>query len=121
MHELSIATSLVELACAEASRLGAARVDALHLRVGPLAGIVPDALRFSFDLATADTPIAGARLVIVDVPIVAFCERCDAEREIRSPQQLACPACGAMTPDIRQGADLELFAMEIGDDEAAHR
>jgi hydrogenase nickel incorporation protein HypA/HybF len=58
MHELSIAMSLVELATEEAERRGASRVSALHVHVGPLSGVVSDALRFSFTLAAEGTPIA---------------------------------------------------------------
>jgi hydrogenase nickel incorporation protein HypA/HybF len=62
VHELSIAVSLVELACEEVERRQLQRVQALHVRVGPLSGIVTDALRFSFDVAAAGTPIEGALL-----------------------------------------------------------
>jgi hypothetical protein len=36
VHELSIAVALVEMACEKAADLGDVRVDALHLRLGPL-------------------------------------------------------------------------------------
>ena len=64
MHELSIAVSLVELACEEVERRQLQRVQALHVRIGPLSGIVTDALRFSFDVAAAGTPIEGALLKV---------------------------------------------------------
>jgi hydrogenase nickel incorporation protein HypA/HybF len=64
MHELSIANALVELACEEAEHRGLHRVQALHIRIGPLAGIVKEALLFSFDLAAAGTAIEGARLEV---------------------------------------------------------
>jgi len=63
MHELSVALSLVELATEEGGRHGG-RVCAVHIRIGQLAGVAKDALAFSFDIATHDTPIAGSRLVI---------------------------------------------------------
>jgi hydrogenase nickel incorporation protein HypA/HybF len=66
MHELSVAMSLVELACEEAERLQARRVEALHVRVGPLSGVVKEALLFSFDIAAAGTSIDGARLKVED-------------------------------------------------------
>ena len=43
MHELSIALGLVEAAQEEAERLHA-RVSAVHLRLGALSGVVPEAL-----------------------------------------------------------------------------
>lgn len=68
VHELSIAVSLVELACEEASRQKLDRVQALHVRVGPFSGIVTEALVFSFDIAAAGTPIEGAALKVVETP-----------------------------------------------------
>ena len=121
MHELSIAMSLVELATEEAERRGASRVNALHLRIGPLSGVVGDALRFSFEMAAEGTEIAGAALVIDETPIVAYCARCGVEREIPSAQLLCCPECGAGTPNVIRGAELELFALELDEDVAAHR
>ena len=64
MHELAIATALVEVACEEVAHRRLERVQALHVRIGPLAGVVKEALLFSFDLAAAGTPIEGARLEV---------------------------------------------------------
>ena len=64
MHELSIAIDLVEVACAQAERLGAVRVQALHVRVGRLSGVVKEALTFSFDMAAQGSTVEGARLEI---------------------------------------------------------
>jgi hydrogenase nickel incorporation protein HypA/HybF len=68
MHELSIAVALVELACEEAERQQLPRVQALHVRIGSLSGIVTDALIFSFDVAAAGTPVEGASLKVDATP-----------------------------------------------------
>src|SRR4051794_25002965 len=68
MHELSIAMSLVDAICEELPSLGAVRVRAVRVRVGALSGVVGQALAFSFDVASEDSPIAGARLEIEDTP-----------------------------------------------------
>ncbi len=122
MHELSIAMSLAEIASEEAARLGAARVTAVHVRVGALSGVVPDALQFSWDIAIAETAVAGARLQIEDVPVTIYCDRCAAERTLPSPQHLRCPVCNELALQIRGGRDLALTALEIDDEYAgAHR
>lgn len=112
MHELSIALSLVDLAQEEAERLGG-RVCAVHLRIGALAGVVPEALLASFEMASAETPLEGSRLVIVDAPVVVYCPQCRAERELRSVQSFCCPVCGTPTPQVKRGRELELVALEI--------
>jgi hydrogenase nickel incorporation protein HypA/HybF len=115
MHELSIALELVEVAVAEAQRLGDVRIVALHLRVGPLAGIVPDALRFSFDVAAAGTAIEGARLEIEQDEVTAWCATCAEARALASMQHRRCPVCDDATPDLLGGDGLELTALEIAD------
>lgn len=121
MHELSIAVSLVDAALERARDLPGERVRALHLRLGPLAGVVRDALLFSFEIAVADTALAGATLEIEDVPLVVHCPRCDADRILETPQRLCCPVCEAPTGDVITGRELEFYALEMEDDVAAHR
>jgi len=68
MHELSIALSMIEMAHEEVVRRGGCRVTALHLKLGPLSGVVREALEFSY---------------------------------------------GELSPEIVQGRDLEVVALEI--------
>jgi hydrogenase nickel incorporation protein HypA/HybF len=121
MHELSIALSLVEQAAEEAGRLGDVRVDALHLRLGPLSGVVKDALLFSFEIAAAGTPVEGARLEIEEVPLTVLCHQCGAERVLPTIQHFRCPACDSPTPDVVRGRELEFVAMEVIDHAAPDR
>jgi hydrogenase nickel incorporation protein HypA/HybF len=112
MHELSIAISMVEMASAEAAQRGA-QINAVHLRLGPLSGVVKEALLFSWDIACADTPLAGARLVVEEVPVAVFCDTCQAEQVLAELPYLRCPVCAAPTPDIRRGKELLVTALEI--------
>ena len=112
MHELSIAISIVDTAREEAEKRGV-RVSAVHLRLGALAGVVKDALLFSYDMASQDTPLAGSRLLVEDLPVVVFCPKCDARRDLPSVQSFACPVCGSPTRDILQGKELEVYALEV--------
>jgi hydrogenase nickel incorporation protein HypA/HybF len=112
MHELSIALSIIEGAEEEAARLSG-KVTAVHLRLGQLSGVVKDALLFAYDLACESTPLAGSRLLIEEVPAVVFCSQCAAERTLASIQLFCCPVCGALTPKVVQGRELELVALEL--------
>jgi hydrogenase nickel incorporation protein HypA/HybF len=112
MHELSIALSIVEGAQEEAARHGG-KVMAVHLRLGQLSGVVKDALLFAYDLACEATPLAGSRLLIEEAPVVVFCSDCAAERTLASVQSFCCPVCGALTPEVVQGRELELVALEL--------
>ena len=112
MHELSIALSILDLAGEEASRRGA-RVVAVHLKLGPLSGVVKEALESAYALAREGTPMASAALVIEEVPLVVHCPICAADRTLDAVQPLCCSACGAATNDIVSGRELEVSALEI--------
>jgi hydrogenase nickel incorporation protein HypA/HybF len=121
VHELSIAVTLVELAAERVAEIGAARVDAVHVRLGALSGVVEEALRFSFDLAAGGTSLDGARLVVERVPVVVFCAACGAERVLAEPLRFRCPVCGAPAGDLVRGREIELTALEVDDHAAADR
>jgi len=113
MHELSIAMSIIDTAAAEAARRGAAQVSAVHLKLGPLSGVVKDALLFSYELACDGTVLQGSELIIEEMPVVVFCPSCEAEQVIESIQSFCCPVCGTLTSEVIRGRELEVFAMEI--------
>lgn len=113
MHELSLATSVVELATRHAAEQGGGRVTAVTLRIGRLSCVHEDALRFSFDLVRAGTPLADARLEIVPVPVRIWCPACGGERELPGIQRFACPDCGTPSADIRAGRELDLESIEL--------
>ena len=113
MHELSIAMSLLDVAQEELERHPGARVEALHLRVGPLSGVVKESLVSAYELAREQTPLANARLIFEDIPIVIFCSKCLAERPVQSLQYFCCAECGTPASDVRRGRELELAALEL--------
>src|ERR1700689_1246386 len=120
MHELSIAMGIVEAATDEAQRRGV-DVSAVHLRLGALSGVVKDALMFSYEVACQDTPLQGSQLIVVDVPVIVFCPKCQEMRTLPSVQLFQCPVCSLPTMDVRQGRELEVFALEVQGDELPER
>lgn len=113
MHELSIASRIVDLATERCRAAGGARVTAVTLRIGRLSCVHEAALRFSFDLVREQTPLADAELQIIEVPVTAWCPACGVDRELPGIQQFACPCCGTPTRDIRTGRELDLESIEL--------
>jgi hydrogenase nickel incorporation protein HypA/HybF len=112
MHELSIAMSIVEMAQEEAAQRGV-QVQAVHLKLGALCGVVKEALLSSYEMACDDTPLRGSRLVIEEVPVVIFCPQCKMQRPLHSVQLFCCAECGTPTSEIVHGKELEVIALEI--------
>jgi hydrogenase nickel incorporation protein HypA/HybF len=115
MHELSIAMSIVDMAQEEAE-LREVKIAAVHLELGPLSGVVAEALLFSYEMACSDTQLEGSRLVIKEVPIVVYCPVCKVQRTLSSMQWFCCPECGTPTADVIHGRELIITALEVRDE-----
>lgn len=108
MHELSIAGSIVDIAADHARRHGGGAVAEVTLRIGRLSCVHEDALRHAFALLAEGTPLAGARLCVVEVPVRIWCPACADEVELPGIQRFVCPQCGHASGDIRAGRELEI-------------
>ncbi len=108
MHELSIAEAVVE-ACAQ--RAEGARVVRVRLEVGALAAVMPDALRFCFDICAQETPVEGAALEIDEIPGRAVCRHCERAFTLRSLLDRC--TCGGDNLEIVAGEELRVKEMEV--------
>ena len=92
-------------------RLGDQRVAIVRLEIGELAGVVIDAMRFSFDVAVQGMSLADAKLDIVKVGGVARCNACGIESPMHS---FATPClCGSFDRELVQGHELRLVEVEV--------
>jgi hydrogenase nickel incorporation protein HypA/HybF len=114
MHELSLAMSLLEVATEEAARQWASRVAAIHVKLGPLAGVVKEALTLAFKLAREGSALPDVELLVQEVPVSAYCPCCEAERGVVSVQELCCVECASPVTKVLRGRELEVVALEIG-------
>ncbi len=112
MHEVSIMEGAVRMAVDAARSSGASRVLALRLRVGTLSGVVPEALRFAFDVVCRDTIAEGASLELTTVPAAAWCPSCRAEFEC-ADFIAECPRCHNPDGELRRGRELEIASVEV--------
>ena len=117
MHEMGIALQIVEIATASLpADLGEARVARVNLKVGKLAAVVPESLRFCFDVAVKDTLLAGANLAIEEIPVVARCKDCNAQWTIDEPVFI-CKTCESGSLDILSGRELDIESIEVVEEE----
>jgi hydrogenase nickel incorporation protein HypA/HybF len=121
MHELSIATSIVESVSEAAARYPGARVKEVRLRVGALSSVIEDSLQFCWGLATEGTPLAGAALAIDMLPVIVHCAACRADIVLDGVQSFRCPRCGELAADLRQGRELEIESIEIEEADECQR
>ena len=108
MHELAVAESVVSSVL---ERTGDRRVSVVRLRIGRLAGVVPDALSFCFELATAGTQLEGASLEIAEEHGRARCRRCGSDFDL-DDSILLC-ACGSADVQLLSGRELSVTSVEV--------
>ncbi|MFD7900764.1 hydrogenase maturation nickel metallochaperone HypA [Kitasatospora sp. NPDC059747] len=112
MHEMSIAAAVVEQVDAAAREHGAAGVARVRLQVGELAGVVPEALDFCFELVCAGTLVAGAVLDTEAVAARARCTPCEVEWAVGMPPDLGCPSCSGGGVELLCGRELQILGVE---------
>jgi len=94
-----------------AKSAGARRILKLRLRIGSLSGVVPEALRFAFDVVCRGTMAEGATLEIEALPAACWCATCSAEFECADFFN-ECPRCHNVSGELRRGRELEIAAVE---------
>ena len=109
MHELAITEAVVD---AILERTGEAEVRCVRLEIGRLSGVVPDAVRFSFEVLREGTSLHGARLEIIEPAGNGRCRTCTMMFDVDDPIVL-CPACGGADVEVQSGRDLRILSVEV--------
>jgi hydrogenase nickel incorporation protein HypA/HybF len=115
MHEMGIALQIIQIATESIPPdLKAVRVARVNLKVGKLSAVVPESLRFCFEVASKETALEGAELTIEEIPVVARCRDCQAEWTISKPA-FACETCESGNLEILAGRELDIESIEIAE------
>lgn len=114
MHELSIARAVVAEVEDAARDHGAVAVRSVTLSIGRLAGVVPGALTFGFELASRATMLEGAALIIEVEPVVVWCPSGEHPVQL-DDMRFVCPEHGCPTPELLSGKQLEIVRFETTD------
>lgn len=112
MHEMSIVDALLRAVRQEVSEPDLDRVTVVSVRLGQLRQVVPEMLQFCFQAAVHETPLAGARLEVEQVPARAQCASCREEFAVEE-QWFECPACRTTSAKLLQGDELLLVCIRL--------
>jgi hydrogenase nickel incorporation protein HypA/HybF len=112
MHEMSIATALleqVEQALPENSRLVEVRID-----VGALEHLDSEVMRLAWQSLTAEAPaLADSALEINRVSLRIRCRNCGCVHEPEDIYGMLCPQCASAQPEILQGSGIVLTGLSV--------
>jgi len=109
MHELGITRNVVSIVSERAQGQKVLRVT---LEVGRLSGMLPEAIRFCFDVCSEGTPVQGALLEIVEIEGRGDCAACGARPVMTAPLG-RCPVCQEPSLRIVAGTELKIKEMEM--------
>jgi len=113
MHEVGIMASALDAIRQQAGEHGATRVSRIVLRIGALAGVDAEALRFAYEALAPGSIAADAVLEIEAVPARARCAACVTEFGVEQGYIFQCPRCGEYSGDIRAGRELGIARLEF--------
>jgi len=119
MHELSIATSILEAVENESAKRPELHFEKVGLRIGEVAGVDIDSLTFGWEAITRDTVWQALELEIESVPRRNRCDDCKYVFEVNDYSQLNCPRCNAFPTFNISGDELEIAYIEVEEPEEA--
>jgi hydrogenase nickel incorporation protein HypA/HybF len=93
---------------------GATRVNIVHVTIGELTEIVPDALQFAWEALTPGTIAEGAVLEIRETGGRSLCLQCGAEFEHgRFDRRCQVPECGSYATKVIVGDELTIDDIDV--------
>ena len=112
MHEIGIASSILETLDAEARKRPGEKIIAVGLRIGELSSIDRDALTFAFEALTRETSWDNLKVEIEWCPRRQRCLACSEEFAVAG-YEMACPKCGKCRSTCISGTELDIAYLEL--------
>lgn len=112
MHELGIATSILDCVEKEARKHSGQRITKVGVKIGELSGVDVDALQFGFECIVKQTDWEHLKLEVESVPRVQRCTKCGAEFRMADFDP-HCPQCGEFATECISGEELDIAYMEV--------
>jgi hydrogenase nickel incorporation protein HypA/HybF len=113
MHELPATRGMLDVAVEAAREAGAPRIVAIDVVIGDLSSMVGDSVQFYFDILSADTIAAGARVRMRRAAATASCGSCGAGYDVALPLSPACASCGAPELVVSGGREFYIESIEV--------
>jgi hydrogenase nickel incorporation protein HypA/HybF len=114
MHELSIAQSILEIVETEMKSRPNARAMVVGVRIGAMAAIDPESLRFGFDASVKGTDLDGLKLELRITEAERQCLMCDHRYKMLALES-NCPECGSHDAIPLGGDELDIEYLEVDD------
>ena len=108
MHELGITQNIVSIVVEHSQ---GKKVQRVLLEIGKLSAIMPDAVKFCFDICSQGTVLEKANLEIIEIPGLAVCRQCGTE--IILEKLFGKCNCGSTQLHLIAGEELKIKEIEV--------
>ncbi len=109
MHELALCSAIADAVRKHAE---GRTVETVHITIGHFRQIVPDTLRFCWQVQTEHNDLAGTELDITFVDAVIRCSGCGSETRLSDPVMI-CAACGSHTVELIAGEEFLIESISL--------
>lgn len=105
MHEFALAKNLLNAVLHEAQLNKINKICSIKVVIGEMTAALPEALKFSFEALSRDTPAEGAELIMEKFPLQLKCQDCGT---VFAPRELnfTCLNCQSRFTEIARGREL---------------
>jgi len=114
MHEMGIASSVLDAVRIEAARFPGSKPSRVGLRVGEWSGVDTESLRFCFEALVTGSNLDGLALEIDFRERRNCCAKCGTEFVVKQ-YDVQCPNCRSGTTAVSSGAELDIVYVELED------
>jgi len=116
MHERSLVRALLRQVQQIADGDSASRVVSIHVRIGEFCGVEPELLASAYSDLVAHTPLRGAALDLVRVPLEGICDLCGSRFRIER-FNFQCDQCGSLNLTLQGGEEMLLESVTMEETE----
>ena len=116
MHELSIAQDILAIIKQNVPHEELKNIQNVNVKIGDMAGVVPDSLEFSYQAITSGTEMENSRLVIEKIPFVIECELCG-KSSTNDIGIRCCSYCGSFDTNVLSGLEMQVVDIELNEED----
>lgn len=119
MHERPFTQKIVESILESLKDYPAGHVTAARVKVGEIYHLVPESVRTHFESLTVGTPLDGARLDLVEVPLQVRCKACGQVGKVEDHHAPLCGSCGSLSVENVAGHEIRVESVALSVPEVA--
>ena len=114
MHELSIAQDILAIIKQNVPQEELQNIQSVNVKIGEMAGVVPDSLEFCFQAIVSGTEMEASKLVIEKIHFVLECKSCGKTSTNEFGIRI-CAHCSSPETNVISGLEMQVVDIELNE------